>query len=172
MPTKAATAPKAPVSAAAAKATANNSSSRAHARPLQKAARTEIKTNSTARRSSIFVIGPNLLLPPASPASSSTRPPSGPSDKTINRIVSTMLGGRSHRHASACLAATRRLSGCHGLGIKSTPRRQLALRRMSGRESHRKKGPAHSDLARQVDPSHSAGKPDIRKDHGDVSPTD
>ena len=26
----------------------------------------------------------------------------------------------SHRHASACLAATSRLSGCHGLDIKST----------------------------------------------------
>src|SRR6516165_9677532 len=31
------------------------------------------------------------------------------------------LEGRSHRHASACLAATSRLTGCHGLGIKSTP---------------------------------------------------
>ena len=36
---------------------------------------------------------------------------------------------------------------------------------MSGRENHRKKGPAHPDLARQVDPIHKAGKPDIRRFH-------
>src|SRR5262249_27010487 len=55
VPIKVATTPKAPVTAAAAKATANNSSSRAHARPPQKAANREIKTNSTARRPSILL---------------------------------------------------------------------------------------------------------------------
>src|SRR5262249_27897176 len=43
---------------------------------------------------------------------------------------------------------------------------------MSGRENHRKKGPAQPDLARQVDPIHNAGKPDIRKDQCTVSPAD
>src|SRR6516162_10932022 len=72
-------------------------------------------------------VGPAFGYQPQSPSPSRftaaqdeflTSLPSGPNDKMISRIAST---GRSHRHASACLAATRRLSGCHGLGIKSTP---------------------------------------------------
>jgi len=52
------------------------------------------------------------------------------------------LGGRPHRHASACLAATRRLSGCHGLGIKSTPGGSWSSRgcpdvRITGRKGQR-----------------------------------
>src|SRR6516162_9544095 len=50
--------------------------------------------------------------------------------------------GRSHRHASACLAATRRLSGGHGLGIKSTPSGSWPSRgcpdvRITGRKGQR-----------------------------------
>jgi hypothetical protein len=52
-----------------------------------------IKTNSHRPSVQHFVIGPDRLLPPASPPykpSSSTRPGSGPSDKTISRMASTM----------------------------------------------------------------------------------
>src|SRR5207244_11241732 len=113
-----------------------------------------------------FAIGRSPLLPtPSSPRkpSSWTSPSSGASDKS--RIASTI--------AWRPMSQTRLFSGhkeierLPRLEHKIDPERQLALARMSGRENHRKKGPAHPDLARQVDPIHSAGKPDIGKDHGD-----
>src|SRR6516165_5289953 len=123
VPTKAATTPKAPVTAAAAKATANNSWS-----PRQAAAKScQYGNQNQLHRSSIehLVIGPSLLLPPASPPRKPRlfdRPGERPErqDDKSNRLL-RCLAGRSHREASACLAATRRFSSCHGLGIKSTP---------------------------------------------------
>src|SRR5262249_31362371 len=102
--------------------------------------------------------------------SSSTTPASGPSDKTISRIASTMPWRPLSQTRQRLFSGHKQIERLPRLGHKIDPGRQLALARMSGRENDRKKGPAHPDLARQVDPIHKAGKPDIRKDHGDVSP--
>jgi len=43
---------------------------------------------------------------------------------------------------------------------------------MSRSEDHRKKRPAHLHLARQINAVHDAAKPDVREDHGDLTPAD
>ena len=47
-----------------------------------------------------------------------------------------------------------------------------AFERMSRREEHGKKRPAHLHLARQINAVHDAAKPDVREDHGDLTPAD
>jgi hypothetical protein len=60
------------------------------------------------------------------------------------------------------------------LGHVSDTGRKFAagLARMSRREDHREKRAAHPHLARQINAVHNAAKPDVREDHGHVTPAD